>query len=72
VHSCFASLSEAGTNRSMSQKSGARLGVIAKLLMKPFQIFVQTGLELLNGHLVCAACPMIGANALPRKLQVLA
>ena len=40
--------------------------------MKPFQIFIQTGLELLNGHPVCAACPMIGANALPRKLQVLA
>ncbi len=40
--------------------------------MEPFQILIQTGLEFLDGHLICAAGPLIGANALPRKLQVLA
>ena len=40
--------------------------------MEPFQILIQTGLEVLDGHLICAACPLIGANTLPRKLQVLA
>ena len=59
--------------RNLQSSHGLRLiGVFAELLMEPFKIVIQTGLELRNGHLICAACPLIGANALPRKLQVLA
>src|SRR5262249_4754497 len=59
--------------RNLQSSHGLRLiGVLAELLMEPFQIPIQTGLELRDGHLICAAGSLIGANALPRKLQVLA
>ena len=57
--------------RNLQSSHGLRLiGALAELLMEPFQILIQTGLEFLDGHLICAACTLIGANALPRKLQV--
>jgi hypothetical protein len=40
--------------------------------MKPFQIFVKIGFKVLDRHLIDSARPSIGANTLPRKLQVLA
>jgi hypothetical protein len=40
--------------------------------MEPLQIRIQVGLKFSDRHPICAACTLIGANALPRKLQVLA
>jgi hypothetical protein len=40
--------------------------------MEPLQIRIQVGLKFSDRHPICAACALIGANALPRKLQVLA
>jgi hypothetical protein len=59
-------------NPTASDGENVLLGVLAELLMEPFQIFIQTRLEFRDGHLIGAAGPSIGANALPRKRQVLA
>ena len=37
--------------------------------MEPVQIRIQLGLKFSNRHPIRAACTLIGANALPRKMR---
>src|ERR1700730_11255439 len=59
--------------RDLQSSHGLRpISLLSELAMEPLQIRIQVGLKFSDRHPICAACTLIGANALPRTLQVLA
>src|SRR6202035_3048267 len=59
--------------RDLQSSHSLRLiGLLTKLSMKPVQILIETRLKVLDRNPIRSARSLIGANALPRKFQVLA